>query len=280
MRTVRLFIAAILIAAHAQLARGADSEVRAFFYDVVAPNGRHSKLLGTLHGGVALDQFPIAVTEAFDRSRIFLPEFRFDRATVHAVLSGRLIEEQLKQFKFKGEELTPEERAELRDKWGVDRRLAERAKTHDCSLLSFGGPISDGFMDFALLERASRQRKSVRPLDSLKQLEALRKAYPPAECEIRNIMNSISPERFRGLQQDLIDSFKAGVEPTDEAVDEELKSSDANHVSARNDAWLAVVVREASVGSAFIAVGNAHIFGSRGLRRRLQDLGFKVERIP
>lgn len=241
------------------------------FYSLVAPNGRVSFILGTIHGGVEISDLPNQIIQKFNESSLFINEWTFSVDEVAVVLNGLVVEEQLKKFIHKGEDLSPEVKHQLATEWGVDARLADVTKSNDCAILSFGGPISSGYMDFHFLDMARKQNKKILSLDTQEELDKLRNQNPTPLCDIRNILNQVTPIQFKSYQLNMIAEYRSGVIP---APDNDPM------IEGRNQFWFPTISTYLNDGRAFIAVGVDHLYGSNGLLQLLQEIGYQVTRVP
>jgi uncharacterized protein YbaP (TraB family) len=227
-----------------------------------------SYILGTIHGGVALAELPPFVLERFNSAKTFVNEWRFSDEQVDGILSGHLVDIQLKLFKFAGDPLTNEQKKSLIVDWAVDARLAVQARSHDCSLVSFGGPFKTGFMDFELQSMAQKKRLNIVSLDSALLYQTIHREHPESvdTCDLTEVMKSNSPELMFAAQEKMISIYRSGTPIVDN--DEET--------SLRNAAWFPVLKSQIDSGPCFIAVGEAHLFGPKGLLQLLDDTGYVV----
>lgn len=248
----------------------AETIANPHFYSLTAPSGKQSFILGTIHGGVEISNLPDQVIQKFNKSSLFLTEWNFSDDEVTAVISGHVVDEQLEKFVHKGEDLSPEVKRQLVTDWGIDARLADATKSNDCSILSFGGPISSGYMDFHLLDLARKQKKNVLYLDTQEELGKLRTQNPTLPCDIRNILNQVTPDQFRSYQLNMISEYRSGNIPT---------SDDDPLTIGRNALWLSQILANLNNGDAFIAVGVDHLYGSHGLLQLLQQSGYQFTRL-
>lgn len=248
----------------------ADLLSNPYFYSITSPEGKESVIFGTLHGGVTITDVPTSIIQKLNNSKVLINEWTFSEQEIDAVLSGHLVEAQIKSFEHKGEDLTPELKARLVSDWGVDSRLASQTKSNDCSLLSFGGPISSGFLDFHLIDISRKQNKRIVSLDTKELIDSLKLKNPEPACDIRNIMNQITPEQFKAYQLNMITDYRNG--------NEDLSAVNDPLTEGRNSFWIQNILKEVVNGDAFIAVGVAHLYGPKGLIRLLNDNGYTVTR--
>lgn len=241
------------------------------FYSLVAPNGKQSFILGTIHGGVEISDLPNQIIQKFNESSLFVNEWAFSGDEVAAVLGGRIVDEQLKKFIHKGDDISFEIKHQLVADWGIDSRFADTIKRNDCSILSFGGPISSGYMDFHFLDMARKQNKKTLSLDTQVELDKLKQLNPTQPCEIRNILNQVTPSQFKSYQLNIIAEYRSGTIPVQD---------DDPMTNGRNQFWLSTISNNLNSGSVFIAVGVDHLYGSHGLLQLLQQFGYQVTRVP
>ncbi len=250
----------------------ADTLSNPHYYSIISPSGKESFLFGTIHGGVEISDVPSTIIQKLNESKTLMNEWTFIDSEVEAILKGQVVEVQLKKFKHKGADLSIAEKAQLVNAWGVDPRLADKAKSNDCSLLSFGGPISTGFIDFHFINMAQKQKKKIIALDTQEQFDKLREKNPSEPCDIRKVMRQLSPDQFRLSQLDLIKEYRTGQSPNTQEYDPVT--------DGRNLFWMPKILNEVKDGNIFIAVGYFHLYGSKGLIKLFEDKGYRVLRMP
>lgn len=112
--------------------------------------------------------------------------------------------------------------------------------------------------------------KQIISLDTQEQLDFLKQRNPSPACDIRNLIAQLTPAQFESYQLDLIKEYRSGLEPI---------QTDSDPMTAdRNLFWLPKILQEVQIGNAFIAVGYAHLYGSKGLIQLLRVNGYKVIR--
>lgn len=79
----------------------ADVLMSPHFYPVKSKTGRTSYLFGTIHSGIEFSEIPDSIIEKLNSSKPFIVEWDFSPGEVSAVLSGNLVEEQLRSFAIK-----------------------------------------------------------------------------------------------------------------------------------------------------------------------------------
>lgn len=239
------------------------------FYSLVSPSGKESFLLGTVHRGVEISELPPAVIQKFNHSKALMTEAVLSEEEVESILSGQLIELQIKKFKHRGFNLTIEEKIRLTRDWKMDPRLANKIKSQDCSLLSSEGAPTSGFMDVHLMDMARKQNKSLFGLDSDKQFDQLKRQNSVQPCDIRKMIKSLSPEDYQRAQLEFYDEYRRG---------SPIESESDPITEGRNLFWLPKILNHADKGNLFIAVGFFHLYGPKGLIHLLQKQGYQVSR--
>lgn len=243
-----------------------------FLYSITSPNGKVSHIFGTIHGGVHIQEIPVATMDKVKTARVLITEWAFTEFEVSEILAGRLIDLQVTKFEHKGQMLSPETRELLATQWKVDERLASKARSQDCSLISFGGPMSGGYLDIHFIHEARIRRIPVIPLDSPALFESIKSKKPQSPCSVENLVRSITPDRYWAYQNELLATYRAGDESNPDFA------ADDYFTSARNLAWLNTLIKELNSGNAFLAVGAAHLYGDKGLINLLTAKGFRFKR--
>ena len=245
------------------------------FYFKITPqqkSGPVSYILGTLHGGVDIKDLPTYILQDFKNSQALIVEWRFTVQEIKSVQTGQILKEKIKNFKHEGEDLTAEEKADLKDRWGIDKRLADKAKSQDCALLVFGGEFENGYLDFDLLEAGIKARKKITALDTQSYYDSLKaKVEKLPACDIRPILKYYDPKVLKESQLEMIKQYRAG--NADALTAEGM--SEINQ--GRNQNWMPVLAQALRQQNSFVAVGAAHLFGEGGLLELLKSQGFDVE---
>lgn len=230
MATMRLILTVMVVVL--SVLANAKTLKAPFHYRITAPNGNVSFLLGTVHGAVDISELPKNVISNFDQSRILVNEWQFSDEDIKSIQSGKYAEAKLRSNHFEGEKLSSAERRILVNKWGIDKRLAARAKSHDCSLIRYSGPVLSGYMDVDFMDRALKTAKPILSLDTQELRDYLDKKYPD-KCDLKNLLIHVSAEMFRSLQMNSIQNYRSG----NEEAFESIKSVDRD----RTFAWINTV---------------------------------------
>lgn len=240
------------------------------FYSILTPNNKESFILGTIHGGVDISELPNQVIQKFNESTLFINEWTFSDDEVTAIINGHLVDEQLKKFHHKGDALSSEVKQQLINNWGIDSRLANVIKSNDCEILSFAGPISSGYMDIHFIEMARKQNKKILSLDTQEELDKLNEQHPTEPCDVKNILNQVTPSQFKSYQLNMISEYRSGIIPI----------HDVSPITrGRNQFWIPKISTNLKEGNVFIAVGMNHLYGPEGLLHLLEQLGYQVSRL-
>lgn len=245
-----------------------------FFYQLIAPNGKTSHILGTIHSGVAADELGPAVSNAFNRSSVYIVETKFDRSLMEDIISNRIEQKMVSQFKPRGEELPESYRQILTSEWNIPSAIASRAGDKNCELVFSGVRRRPPFMDFSLIKRAYDAGKAMIQLDDTvetKKHASDELPEPKMNCSVRRIMDDNSAvEQWRELNQ-MYANYRAG--------DESKFGEPSNGVITRNRAWMRVLEVELTKGNIFVAVGVGHLFSKNGVLDLLASKGYKISRL-
>lgn len=138
-------------------------------------------------------------------------------------------------------------------------------------------------MDVELMKKASELGKGVTYFETVEDQIAIFDSIGLDE-QVRELGHSLERES-RDQARALLASFASGDEQAltralfEDATSEDERGFYDRVLFARNERWLPIIEREVERGGAFIAVGAAHLLGTRGLLSALRQRGFVVQRV-
>ena len=138
-------------------------------------------------------------------------------------------------------------------------------------------------MDLELITLARKQDKAVRYLESMDEQIAVFESVPIEEqvSELKRALTDDGAAQSRAL----VHAFASGDEKQlAQAVfdDSQLSRAPGFYKAVlfdRNDRWIPMIERAMSEQPTFVAVGVAHLLGSRGLISQLKQRGYGVRRV-
>jgi uncharacterized protein len=256
---------------------------RPFFYKV-EKDGKTSYLIGTWHLGVdAEKQLPPAVWDAFAAAKTFAMETDPDEAAQLAGFKrtdGKTLED----------ELGAEHWAKLEALYGPNAAVLKPMKTGMAlwMLQAKDLPRTEP-MDAAFLTRAKTAKKQLAFLEpAAVQLKLL-----DTWMDVRLLKHTI--DDYDATKQVLADGMVAYMIGDDAALvaiamdrpsmkaagytDAEIDQAMTEMLFDRNAAWIAKLDTLFAAGDAFVAVGAAHLIGSRSVVELLSAKGYTVTRL-
>jgi len=136
-------------------------------------------------------------------------------------------------------------------------------------------------LDFGLFEKAKAESKSLRFLEPVTyQLEVLEKLAERFNENIGKKLLSMYVKKLQG--DDHKPDCKRVIRYVNMDVRYNFRKMPAVPAVAlldRNNNWMKILPDSLKMGNCFVAVGLAHLDGSKGLIKQLQDQGFSVEPI-
>lgn len=249
-----------------------DSYASPFLYKV-SKGQSESFLFGTMHGGISLADLPLIVVETLKSA---------DQIAVEVIIEPIMINNYfydfnqftLAHFNFSGDPLTQEETLSLQENWGLSPDVARKARSHDCSLITYGGAFGKKRIDYEVI-LLGLVKKNIIQLDSQELFDQASKetgqSGPSSLCKLPDLMKTYSPESILQMQNRLIKAYLDGNE-SDFTTNDKFSQ-------IRNTAWIKTLKPLFSSKKVFVAVGAAHLFGDKGLIKILRDDGFKVVRM-
>lgn len=260
----------IFLAQFAFFSISAQAASRAFLYEVSKGTSR-SYLFGSLHAGVGLDEVSTQVRVALDSAEVVLAEQIFSENVVRLMIvnrsAGLLEMARLGMLTLTGDLLPPADQQVLEKDWDVPPALAAIATTHSCPLLVF--TARQKLLDFEVLERAYRSRKTVVNLD--KPIESRWRIFSPRPCDTREVLRTFTPARWKAKHKAAADRYKRGLAS-------EMPATPADEES-RTRGWLSKIEPAMARQTVFVIVGVGHLFGERGLIQLLAERGYSVQRV-
>lgn len=256
-----------------------------FLWKIEGP--RPSWLFGTIHSAdPAVAQLPPSVIAALNRSRSFHPEVALTAdlpATLAAklfmadtpLLSTRLSPPLWVRVKRAGAEL------------GLPELMLERL-TPGLATLFFSAPADTDVaatVDGQLYARASAQRMSIQPLETIDEQLAIFAQLPEAQAVAALAEALDEAEHGRPNEKRLLRAYASGEERAIlAAIEAEFASSPGARAFAepllyrRNRRMADRLASHLSTGGAFVAIGAAHLIGPKSVIALLRARGFTITR--
>jgi len=254
-------------AAQAQLANPS-------LFRVSGPSG-DSFLLGTIHVGVDLSEFPVDVRNLIQKSRVVLPELDMtdEELSLYQTDPFRALAKHNPFFRANLDVQTKARLMQL----GFPDYIVTTLGDSDCGVLAPLVEIRAGKipMDLQVLQIAHANHLPVQALDTNQLREQARAGQDQAQgaCSLKQIFSYYTDAQIlaslEASDSAEINSYRRG----DPIPNDELNSPLA---TIRNRAWIPAVETEVKLGRAFIAVGQVHLFGSQGLIQLLVQKGYTV----
>ncbi|MFO0684101.1 MAG: TraB/GumN family protein [Sandaracinus sp.] len=286
-------------------------------WEVRAPNGSESWVLGTYHLGVQLDEaLPGDHVRRIDGARVVIGEIDIPHMDPAAAAPYMLLPEgedlatrlppELWQPLVSRLSTVPEQRlhrvTELAAMVLVMADDASRAQARRHASDSSGADAGAGadtsagtgsatapvMLDVEVFQRAVDRGVPTAGLETLEQQLALMGALPTSEM-VSYLRAMLLPGRDgsvveRGSVAQASDAFVDGdLTPIWEMIESERLRAPAVFdalLFERNAAWVGPLTAELDRGGAFVAVGLGHLLGPRGLLALLTARGYDVHRVP
>lgn len=274
-------------------------------WQVRAPNGAISHLLGTYHFGIALEEaLPEAHIETLDHARLVIAEMDLVHADMSGVAAVMMLPPGDDLEAILGPDLwaalvaritsTPEATLHRLTPFTamilVMGEEAGRQQAQRAAARRVGNGTSSGeptttpdMLDLAVLRRADERSIPIAGLETMEQQLALLQAVPLPEI-LRDLRSSLRPSTGHG--GGVARTSQAFVDGDLEALWSEIQTAAAHAPSlyetilfSRNAVWLAPLITELDRGRAFVAVGVGHLLGDRGLLAMLQARGYTITRV-
>jgi len=254
---------------------GLGPVTRPYFYQIKYKN-QISHLLGTVHIGIALSDLPKEVTSALLASQQIVGERAFDEKEVRGMQSLRKggfwsIFDSTDLSKLEENKLSREERNRLVCH-GVPSRLAKVLTDNACQMV-LKGPYFNVSMDMEVLAHAYSKKLKITQLDSdqlLKESDQLEKKTQTDSCQLKEILK-YAPTEVDALWAPTFEKYRAGDNKS--FIDESDKA-----LAYRNENWMPILEATLAEGNAFITMGAAHLYGSKGIITMLLAKGYEVNR--
>ncbi|MCB1914843.1 MAG: TraB/GumN family protein [Rhodocyclaceae bacterium] len=269
---------------------GAAPYEHGVFWQVQAPNGALSHLLGTLHApDVRLSRLPAPVLQAMAESHQVATELVSDEVSAHRFRRAMMMREPKLPQILGAEDF---ERVEsLLARSGVRFSARPRMKPW-AALLVIAQPAGAAgpSMDEAVLTHAREAGKPVRPLESIEEQIASFEGVPH-ESQVRLLRHaSRFPQQFQASVEPLIRAYIAGnlaemFRINESVLDNapELRHDNADFLGSvlysRNRRFVERLEPLLREGGLFAAFGALHLFGDRGVLSLLERRGFRLRRV-
>lgn len=255
--------------------KGLGAVARPYFYQIKYKN-QISHLLGTIHIGIALSDLPKEVTVALQASQQIVGERAFDEKEVQGMQSLRKggfwsIFDNMDISNREENTLSLEERNRLVCH-GVPSRLSKVLTDSACQMV-LKGPYFNVSMDMEVLAHAYSKKLKITQLDSdqlLKEADQLEKKTESNACELKAILKYV-PTEVDAQWAPTFEKYRAG--DRNSFIDESDKA-----LAYRNVNWMPILEATLSEGNAFITMGAAHLYGSKGIITMLLAKGYEVNR--
>ncbi len=272
-------------------------------WQVRAPNGAISHLLGTYHFGITLEEaLPEAHVDTLDQARLVIAEMDLVHADMSGVAAAMMLPPGEDLEPILGPDLwaalvaritsTPEATLHRLTPFTAmilvmgeeaGRQQAQRAAARHVANGSREATTTPDMLDLAVLRRADERSIPIAGLETMEQQLALLQAVPMPEI-LRDLRSSLRPSTGHG--GGVARTSQAFVDGDLEALWSEIQTAAARAPSlyetilfSRNAVWLAPLITELDRGRAFVAVGVGHLLGDRGLLAMLQARGYTITRV-
>lgn len=272
-------------------------------WEVTAPNGAVSHMLGTYHFGLGLaEALPPPHDARLDRARVFVMEADVSDADPQQLAQHMLLPEgaQLSSIlpaplwaKLVDRLPIPPEALDRFEPWAVfamvmagEAAVAEEGRVGPASGSSTepaGRREQPSLLDSAARDRAVAHGVPVRSLETFEQQVTFMSAIPVSAIVAYLELALLDPEESRAQSAQRAERFIAGdldaVEAEILAEVERLPDLYDVILYDRNEAWLGPLIEELQRGDAFVAVGLGHFLGPRGLPALLEARGYTLRRL-
>jgi|GEM_PF-6540914 len=255
--------------------KGLGPVEKPYFYQIKYKN-QISHLLGTVHIGIALSDLPKEVMGALQSSQQIVGERAFDEKEVQGMQSLRKggfwsIFDGTDLSNREENKLSLEERNRLVCH-GVPSRLAKVLTDSACQMV-LKGPYFNVSMDMEVLAHAYSKKLKITQLDSdqlLKESDQLEKRTQSDSCQLKAILK-YAPTEVDALWAPTFEKYRAG--DKNSFIDESDKA-----LAYRNENWMPILETTLAEGNAFITMGAAHLYGTKGIITMLLAKGYEVNR--
>ena len=264
----------------------ASGPVTPILYEATSPAGHRAHLLGTMHAGVAREQFPDWVTSRLQTAPNFAMETDPGEVMGLAALMMRTDGSTLEA------ELGPTDWAKLERLVGKPMAAQLRMlkpSAAGAALQSIGLPPTQS-LDLVLHDEAFNAGKQMaylekpevqlRALDLVMDIDALRRQLDQPGAGAADTQALLQAYRAgdvamleRMAEKEKASALAAGVSP------DRVKRDEAVLLGDRNRAWIPVIEQLVTSGDAFIAVGALHLIGPDAVQTLLAAKGFSVRRV-
>lgn len=272
-------ILAILIALFMK-GHGAYADVAQPSFYKISGGGiqKPSYLLGTIHGAVSLGEFPVDLSLFVKQSESVLTEISLTTEEIqryphdpfsvivdHSPFSGSNLDS-----------LTKDRLMQL----GIPEYFVSKLSDQDCGVLGVIMELSSSVLplDLEIIKIARFSHIPLSALDTVELRVAARARNNQVEevCSLRQIFEAYTPQQIlQAIQQQMLQSasdYRRGAPLDDSTLNSPI-------VTVRNHAWMKVISPEIRKKSVFIAVGQAHLYGSEGVIELLRKQGFTVTKV-
>lgn len=238
-------------------------------------------LLGTMHAGVSLSEYPSSILNFIDSSDLILFEKAFTRDVVNSISNDYLgfMSNNLKSEQISEATLLPRTRASL-IQYGIPESLVDNIDSKNCSIfIGIRFHLNNPGLDLQILKYAYERGKSIDELDS----EILREEAneldedqgSAASCDFNEIFRTYTVKQIHNWENGRIQEYKSG---DSSKIYSDGEAYDPG-VAHRNKAWVESILNIPIEGKYFIAVGAMHLYSSEGMLKLLEEVGFSIKRL-
>lgn len=269
---------------------GASAQnLNSIFWEVKAPNGAVSHLLGTYHlmGGSYLNEINRA-PEAFAQSRAIVLEMLLDsaalgQASLMTIMPGKSIKKMTDSLDY----LLLKEK--LEPIFGMDLISLDMLKPMVLStqyavvLAQNCTPEEARFpgapLDLHLATEAQKQQKEVIGLETMAEQMAILFDSQSPEEQLEDLLSMVkdsvnAKENTKAIIRSYLNGDLDAMFAVSQEFEESMGDMDAL-LKDRNLKWMPQLEAELQKGALFVAVGALHLPGEYGLIKLLQDKGYR-----
>jgi uncharacterized protein YbaP (TraB family) len=236
-----------------------------------------SYLLGTIHGDVSLDEFPVDVKSLIRNSRLVEEELNLSSADDALIREDfwKYVQKLLSQRPASVRHIDETTVSNLAAA-GVPRYIAQQLDDSDCMILNTLAQARAKILllDLQVSEVANQSHVPTQGLDTMELRDNAVNAQN-LKCSLRNVFGKATPAQVdQGADGSL--ATQADAYRHDPNY---LSGLDEPLATVRNKAWMPQIRADFADGGTFIAVGLAHLVGPGGLNRALEGQGCSVDPI-
>ncbi len=250
--------------------------IKESLYQVNSPSGRVSYILGTIHAEVSLEEFRSDIRRLVSKSQSVLTEVSLtaDEINLYSRRPFAVIE---KHSPFSGSDLDSETKTKLMG-IGFPASFVEKLSDKDCGVLGLISETRSSVlpMDYVVLKIARDKNIPIIALDTMELRAKARELNNNSEgtCSLKALFEKYTGQQIvdailKQTKDSALDYRNGGI------PDESVLNSPI--VAYRNQVWMSSILPEVEKGQAFIAVGQAHLYGKKGILTMLTEKGYNVK---